>query len=277
MANETGLLQYLKWDTQAGLEYKSLGLLTGGELRAAYEDSLRRGAGGQSVWSAGPMEFRLTPQAEVTSATKALIQAAIRASYPAGALTLLKLIGGTASYDFLTENAVINTMRCSGAPDSPLIAAFEIMGLSETETALGATMPAVGTILDWYHGAVTIGGAAYDCEGFELNVNNRCRYRFDLDAKAANSKRLPTSIALGLEEISLRATLREKLTWDVDADTPARTKAAVIIYTDGVTTITFTFSNLAHTGARAMPFVAEDGDVLWAYEFRGKPGSLVIS
>ncbi len=278
MANETGLIQYFKWDEQSGSPvYNSAGLVVGGEVRAAYEDALRRGIGGQSAWSAGQMAFGCTPEVEVTADTKALIGYAIRASYPAGSLQELMLKAGTASVDLLYENAVINSLRLSGSPNDPLRAAFDIMALKETEAAVGDTEPSVGSLLDWYMGNVTIGGSGYDCEGFEATIDNQCRYRFDLDAKSANEKRLPSSIAIGLEQVSLTVRLREKLTWDVDADTPTRNIGAVIAYTDGVTTITLTFTNLAHTGARAMPFENEDGDIIWAYEFRGKPGSLVIT
>jgi len=275
MAVETGELQYLIWDEQGEAVYTSPGLLIGGEIRAAYDDILRRGAGGQSVFSAGPMEFRCTPRVHVVNESKVLIGYAIQS---AGALTEVVLKGGTAAYDFLLENAVINSLRVSGAPGEPVVADFDIMGKKETETAVGDAQEAIaGQLFDFYHDAVTIGGSPYKCQSFELEVNNRCRYRLDLDAKDADVKRLPTSIAVGVQEVRLRVSLLEKLTWDVDADAPTRTTAAVIVVGDGTNAITFTFTNLAFTGPRAMQFQAEDGDVEWPYELIGKPGSLVIT
>ena len=275
MAVETGEIQYLIWDEQGSAVYTSPGMIIGGEIRAAHDDMLRRGAGGQSIFSAGPMEFRCTPRVYLVNESKVLVG---YATQTAGALTEVVLKGGTAAFDFLLENAVINSLRVSGSPGEPVVADFDFIGKKETEAAVGDTQEAIaGQLFDFYYDAVTIGGSPYKCQGFELEVNNNCRYRFDLDAKGADVKRLPTSIAVGIEEVRLRVDLLEKLTWDVDADAPARTTAAVVVVGDGTNSITFTFANLGFTGPRAMPFVAGDGDVVWSYNLIGKPGSLAIT
>jgi len=276
---KTGVFQYAIWDEQGeGPTYVSPGLIVGGEAFARYTDAIRRGVGGQALFSAGGMRFGCNLDLELTNESKALLLHAIRASYPAGALTEVMVKAGDDAVDLLYENAVVNRLRVSGEPEVPFRASLEILAKKETETAVGDAVEAIaGQLVDWYHGSIAIDGDPYDCLGFELELANGCDYLFDLDSKAAESKRLPTAIKLGTEEVRLTVRLRDMLAFDPDADTPSRAIAAIIIGNDGTNSITFTFSGLAHTGGRPMPLVGPDDDVVWAYELTGKQGSLVIT
>jgi len=220
---------------------------------------------------------RATLNLEATADSKPLILNAIRTAYRPPAITALKFKIGTTAVNFLLENAVINLMRCSGAPDDALAVSLDLMGLTETEAAAVDPVALSSELLPAGGASVTVGGSPYDCEGFEITVGNACEFRYDLDAKALDSKRLPTLLKFGQERISLSVQMRDQIPWDVDADTPVTNIAAIIIYTDGVTTITFTFANLSHSGARVMPLERDDGVVIWPYDFIGKPGSLVIT
>lgn len=276
---KTGVFQYVIWDEQSGSPtYVSPGLVVGGEAFARYDDAIRRGIGGQALFSAGGMRFGCNLDLEITNESKPLLQYAIRASYPAGALTEVMVKAGTDAVDFLYENAVVNRLRVSGEPEAPFRASLEILAKKETETAVGDAVEAIaGQLMDWYLGSVVIASNPYDCVGFDLELSNGCDYLFDLDAKSSNVKRLPTAVKLGTEEVRLTVRLRDKLVFDVDADNPSRAIAAVIVGNDGTNSITFTFSNLAHTGGRPMPLVGPDDDVVWAYELTGKQGSLAIT
>ena len=274
MPVETGVLQWLKWDTQAGAEYKCPGLVVGGQIQANSGMTVRRGIGDQSSPFAGPVDFRCSANIETTSDSKALLEYAIRA---AGALTALKVSGGSEAYDFEQENAYINSMRLSGAVNSPLTAVLELMAKTETEAAAGGSPVALGSDLyAWQNAAVTI-GSGYKCQAFEVNLNNNLSLYHSLDSKAATEKRLPTGINVGAEEITCSFDLLEKLTWDPDEDTPAVNLGAIVTYSIGENTITITLTNLAHTGARAMPFQGDGGLVVWRYEFLGIGGSLAIT
>ncbi len=279
MANETGLLQYASWDEDGDTPtLVSPGLITGGEPYGEYSHPARHGLGGQTLPFAEGFRAGCRLDVNVTNESKILLGYAVRASYPAGALTEILVKAGTASYDFLYRHALINSLRVSCAPEQPLAASLDIIALTETEDTTGDTVEAIAVgLMPWGNGSITIGGSPYDCVGYELNLNNGCGYRFDLDAKSADEKRWPTSIRTGREQVTLSVQLREKLVFDVDADAPATNLAAVITGNDGTNTITFTFANLRHTGGRRMPFVNEDDDTIWPYQFAGVPGSLVIT
>jgi hypothetical protein len=275
MAVETGVLEWLKWDTQAGEVWKSPGLITGGTLfPSGYNATVRRGAGNQGSFHHGPTRFRCAPQLEVTADSKPLMVAALRVG---GVLPALKFWGGTAAYDFKMENAKINSMRVSGAVDEPMTVALEIVGPMEAEAAVGGAVAALTSELLPWSGASVALDAPYNCQGFEAGVNNNLQEYFDLDAKAATTKRLPTGITQGWEEIVFRGDFLLKQAWDIGADAPPVNIGATVIYTNGTTTITQTFTNLTRTGTRALPVQRESGLVVWAYEFLGKPGALVIT
>ena len=277
MALETGFVQFFEWDEADGGAYGSSGLVLGGGLGLNSPDNRRPGIGAQAAWSAGGIDARVSPEVGVTAASKPLILHAVRASYPAGALQALDLRVGTAQYDWLLEDAVINSLRLSGAPEDPLRATFDIVALLATEAAAGGEEAAVGTLLDWYHGSVLFGADPYDCRSFQAELNNNVTPRFNLDAKTPTAARFPGVLSLGDELVTLRLNLGEKLAYDVLADTPARNVAVTIEYTDGVTTVTLAFTDMAVTGGLAMPFQAGADDVLWDLELQGAPGCLAIT
>lgn len=275
---ETGFVQAFKWDEQgAEPSYNSGGLVVGGSMPIASPDSRRLGIGAQAAWSAGVILPAVAPDIEVTADTKTLITYAIRASYPAGALTSIMCHVGTDAHDWLLENALIRGLRLSGDPGGPLRATFDIAALTVTKASAGAEEPAVGTLLDWYHGSVLIGESPYDCRAFDCQINNNVRANANLDAKTPTFARFPGAFSLGAEEVSLRLSLGTYLDYDILADDPARDIAAAIVYTDGVTTITLTFTGLAVVGGITMPFQAGGDDVLWDLELQGAPGCLAIT
>jgi len=275
---ETGFVQAFLWDEQGETpDYNSGGLVVGGSMPIASPDSRRSGIGGQAAWSAGVILPSASPEVEVTADTKTLITYAIRDSYPAGALTAIMCHVGTAEHDWLLENALIRSLRLSGSPDNPLRAGFDIAALTVTKAAAGAEEEAVGTLLDWYHGSVLIGVLPYDCRSFDCTINNNVRANANLDAKTPTFARFPGGFSLGTEEVSLRLNLGTYLNYDILADDPARDIAVSISYTDGVTTITLAFTNLAIVGGITMPFQAGGDDVLWDLELQGAPGCLKIT
>jgi len=275
MAVETAIVEAATWDTQAGSTPKALGLLTGGEVWAESELDIRRGAANQSSAFAGPVRFGGSLSVEATSDTKAVIANAIRS---VGVLAALKFKAGTASVNFLHENAYITQLRARGAVNSPLECTLDFLTTTETETAAAITPVALGSALIPFGGAsVTIGGAAFKCQGFEIGLTNNLEHYFTIDAKGSNVKRLPTGVSLGAEEVSFTAEFLDKHTWDVDEDAPAFNIAAIVIYTDGVNSITFTFANLARRGRRGLPIETASGLIVWRYEFLGQAGSLAIT
>ncbi len=279
MAIESGEVQWCKWAEQGETpSYVSPGLIVGGRLAPAYDDVLREGIGNQSIWSAGPMEFAASLDLQLTNESKVLLGHAIRTSYTEAAIQEIMINGGTGDHDFLIENALIRSMRVRGTPGEPVSATLDILGRKQTDAAAGGSNAAIAAgLMEDYFASVTIGAAAQECMGFEISLDNQVEYAWNLDAKSATEKRLPPGFRIKRERVELSLDLREKQTLDVDADAPTRNIAAIVIASDGTNPITFTFANLGHIGGQPMEFVTDNGDVLWRYRFRGKPGSLVIT
>ena len=275
MPVETGALQWLNYDVQGDTpSYKSPGLVVGGDMRPSSIMTIRRGIGSQASHFAGAAEFRCSPQIECTADSKVLLGYAVRG---AGALPALMVYGGTAAYDFLQQNAYINSLRVSGSVDSPLAAALDLVALTETEAAVGgAPVDLTSDLYAWQEASVVVDGDGAAIQAFEINISNNVNLYHSLDSKAVAEKRLPSGVSIGPEEITFSVDMLEKMTWDVGEDSPVVDLGAVITYAIGAATIGLTLTDLAHTGDRAMPFTA-DGLVLWRYQFLGKPGSLVIT
>jgi hypothetical protein len=277
---QTGVAQAFTWDLAAGSTPKAAGLLVGGDVASAdQETTVREGAYSQASFWHGPVKFATGLQVEATGDTKALMAYAKRDLYTAaGVLTPLKVSASDGVSLFAYTGTVINSLKASGSVDTPLQVDFGFLHTVETESAASLTGVALATeLLPCQNAAVTIGGAAYHCQGFDFSLDNGCQHYFDLDSKTTNTKRLPSGITLGIEKVTLNADFLTKIAWDVDADAPSDTIAAIIAYSLGAATLTATFSNLAYTGARAMPIQTGSGLVVWRYQFVGKPGSLVIT
>ena len=70
---------------------------------------------------------------------------------------------------------------------------------------------------------------------------------------------------------------RNEIAWVLTADTPVVNIAAIIIYTNGATTVTMTFAGLSCSGNPGLPIQTGSGVSLFQYNLIGKPGSLVIT
>jgi len=273
MAVETAVLEWLKWDTAT--TYKSPGLLSGGEVYAESDMAIRRGSSNQASFFAGPVTFGGSATMLATLDTKALVQKAVRA---AGVLTALNIYGGTAAVDLLHAGSLIKSLRASGRVDEPMECSIDWLALTETEAATGGAPVALTSDLFSYGGAaVTIGASPFKCQGWELSLNNNLQHYRTLDAKSATTKRLPTGITPGTEEIEFSADFLDKHTWDVDEDAPAVNLGAIVAYTDGANSITFTLTNLARRGRRSLRIETESGLIIWRYQFIAKPGALAIT
>jgi len=270
----TGAQQRATWDLTAGSTPKAVGHITGGGDMTEDPRSVESGIANQGSFFAGAVAPRARLQGRATSDTKALLLHALRG---AGSLTELKVIIGTTAVNFAIANALINSMKLSGQAGQPLEFDLDFLGLSDVETAAGISPVALGSeLLPWSGSTITVGGAAYETESWEAGIENGCEHHWDLDSKSAGLKRLPSVISTGIEAVSLSLSTRKQIAWTLAADAPVVNIAAVILYTDGVNSLTLTFANLSFAGNRGLPLQAGSGKSLWQYNLIGKPGSLVI-
>ena len=277
MTIEIGTKQGFRWDTQGGATYKSPGLIIGGEIGADDPFEIRDGVGGQQSGYAPPVEFGASLQVQATLDTKALLLLALQSG---GALTALQYEGGSSGVKFLHETAYIRRCRIAFRKGEPLACDFEFIATDETESAsAGANVALTSELLPCGGTVVTIGGSPYSCqEGIIEIEQSGLQIVYDLDSKGVGSKRKPVVvIGPGIERITLSGNWLSHLPRTVAADAPALNLAAVLSATDGVNTITGTFTNLAYTGPRRMPLVAPNELVNWDFSFIGKAGSLVIT
>lgn len=122
---------------------------------------------------------------------------------------------------------------------------LQYLALTPTQGVTGDTQEAVsgGLSDNWSDFDVTVGGADYGCQGFDVAVNTNAFGYTCLDSRATGSKRLPVAILLGHQTVTLTLDLAKQL---AVATTSALTddilnNLGVVIAGSGVT---FTFTNL---------------------------------
>jgi len=271
---ETGATQMATWDTAAGSTPKAPGLLMAGGGRTTVDPSQAViGLGNQGSYVAGMVKPGVDLVLGVTSDTKALIQNAARTL---GALAALKIDHGSGALNWLLTGAVLAKLNLSASTESFVTARCSFLGTAETRTPSAMSIVALGSdVLPWTGSSITVGGAAYQIEQWEWELDNQCEAHSSCDSKSALSKRYPEGITVGVEKVSLKVSCRAEIAAFVYADTPAANIASVIVYTLGANTLTLSGSNLTYNGVFGPRH--SEGVNLYTYELVGKPGSLVIT
>lgn len=174
-------------------------------------------------------------------------------------------------------NGYVDKCRVScGAVGDAVQVAYDVVGTtmtSITATAGQIASPASTAPFVWSAGAVTIDGAAHACQSFEVELNNNLRPESSLDAKSANSRRLPEIVEPGTEEVTGRFVVKVPIAFNGVADTPSLPFGATIQIGNGYTTKTLTLRQLFLTQE---PITLEKGDTTHTFEiaFESRHNSL---
>ena len=275
---ETAVKQFLNWDAQGTPSWKAPGILKGGGRRPGSPGREEVGVGGQVIQRAGKVAFKVTADFIVTTDSPALLAYAIRASYPAGALSPLMMQVGTEGADHLYEDGLIDALTIKADDEGSLEASLEAIFLSRSAETGEAIVAATDASWEWYEGVVTV-GAEYPIKSLEIAQKNGLNpFYGGIGTKTPGIVRWPQSIELGLESIAVKLDTYEPITtWDGDADTPATDIGAVVVLTHGTDVLTFTLTNLAFEGDEDMPIVTGSEFVTYGYNLKGRPGSLAIT
>ena len=262
---DTGVVEAAAWSTDSWVSSLSFGIVTGGGREESANIEKRSGISGKSVRRGGIYECSCSREVLITYDSLALLNLALRASYPTGALTAFEVrIGGGVEY-WEFNNAKIDSLEVEVRYEEAATASFEIQGLTRTRTVAALSAPTLTSenTMEWAFGNVTVGGSNYNCNRARLSINNNVFRYGDCDTKAASAKRLPVGIKEGTQEIELEVEIQTEHNVDLAADTITSNLAAVITLSDGTNSITFTLSNLA-LDERGWDFTGDDEIAAWS-------------
>ena len=156
---------------------------------------------------------------------------------------------------------------------------YDLVATGATSAALsvgaGVATPTAGnaqSAFRWEQGAVTLSvtgaaSAAYRTRNISVELSNNLNLDSDLDVKATGSRRLPTMIEPGDEEVSVSMSVEQPtIGFDPFNDAPSGPYNITWAISDGTNTKTFTLRHLFLTG---IPVSLESGSdkVVYDLEF----------
>jgi len=237
------------------------GLVTSARLDAESNPQQRKGIGAQGTVVGGATD--VTGEASFLVQSSTLLEYALRSGTTNPTMTALAFAGGVQGSGQKHTACYIDTLSVSCAVEGSLTAALTWMGTGRAAYTTARQTPLTPSTYEWFSAAVTFEGAAWLCQSFTLNLGNGIYANRDLDTKASD-KRLPVSLGIGDQTITLEATLltqpdATQLT-DIYADTIATDLAAVLAFTNDTDTLTFTLANL-HRVSRPVVIELTDGAI----------------
>lgn len=268
-----GLIEHVYWGLAAA--NTCAGKVMGGEMPLDPNLRSEEAIAGQRIIEGGQFHPEVSFDVELQSI--ALVQDALRASLPAGALTANKFDIGNTAAGTLLSGGKINTCSVAFAFGGAMTASFNIRALTAAAGATTAHGSLAGQAWRWFEGQCTLGGAQKGIMEATININNNVDWEEgDTDTKAAASLRIADALKVGIEEITLDVVTKVDPAEDLDADYIANNVAAVIRAVNGVKHRTFTFANLT-PGPFSRPIMVGNTIVGYKQSYVGIPGSLVIT
>jgi len=284
ITHDTGITQYLKYGTGATADTYA-GRVTGGNLFADPNRAWRPSIGGKHAAARNaPVRLGGTATIEVADAT--LISYFTRSSWTVPALTSLTFEGaliGDNSGGWTQTGCYINTIEARMSVGEPLVCTIDWVSIDEADQASASPPSQSATHFEWFEGACTFNNTTYDMQSLTIRGNNNLEALTNIETKSANTKLLPQDFKVGKEtvEVSVEMLTRPSTSalWNIHEDTDITGVAALVSAASGGHTISFTVANLAG-GAHRMPFVADDGTVVFTLDMAAEPNatdSLAIS
>ena len=191
MAGRSGIIQYADWGTGATAD-TAFGTVIGGEIGPGMSNPQHReGIGGQDqivgglVEISGNLEWLFQGTNDAT-----LIAYALRSAMTTPSLTALTIEGGdSGGYGYRHTGCKFDSLKLSGAVNEPFTCAVSWFGTGfvKSSTPSPATKQ-TGATYEWFHGGITVDGANYDIQSFEVNIANTLEPYSSLDTKSAAAK-----------------------------------------------------------------------------------------
>ena len=278
MAQEpiTGLFQWLHWGTVSA--NGTMGVVTGGALPTDPDARIRSGIGGNTLRRGGIIKATGNASFYVTSSNQALVAAALRASYPRGALTPVYLAGGADDWGLQWDAAKVTDCRIDYSQGEGLRATITWGGIVVATAAGDAMDPEANLDLEDYEAVITVEGVEYGVTDMGIAIANNTNFSSSANTKVAGVKRQANTYRYGLEMLTMELTTDEPVpmtTLDYLEDTLPNNIGAVMAATNGVDTLTATLINL-QPSSQEFGLVDANSAAPWKYGFNGDPqgGSL---
>lgn len=278
MAQEpiTGLFQWLHWGTVSA--NGTMGVVTGGTLPTDPDARVRSGAGGNTLRRGGIIKATGNASFYVTSSNQALVAAALRASYPRGALTPVYLAGGADDWGLQWDAAKITDCRIDYSQGEGLRATVTWGGIVVATAAGDAMDPEANLDLEDYEFVISVEGVEYGVTDAGIAIANNTSFTSSANTKVAGVKRQANTYRYGLENLTFELTTDEPIpmtTLDYLEDTLPSNIGAVMTGNNGTDTLTATLINL-QPSSQEFGLVDANSAAPWKYGFNGDPqgGSL---
>ncbi len=212
-AATTGLFQWLKFGV--GSANTGTGILTGGTLSHDAQVRRRIGVGGNERRRGGMVAPGGSATFYITDTNLDLINAALRATYPRGALTELEIEGGADTWARAYSDAVITTASIEYAREEGVRATVN-WGSLGVDTGTGSSQPAeTNDIWEDYDCIITGGtymaAGEYGVNGLTINIDNQVSFHSNANTRAAGSLRLPQFYVHGTEVLTVNLTCDEPI------------------------------------------------------------------
>jgi len=212
-AATTGLFQWLKFGTASA--NTGTGILTGGTLSHDAQVRRRIGVGGNERRRGGMVAPGGSATFYITDTNLALINAALRATYPRGALTELEIEGGADTWARAYSDAVITTASIEYAREEGVRATVN-WGSLGVDTGTGSSQPAEANDIWEDYDCIITGGTymaagEYGVNGLTINIDNQVSFHSNANTRAAGSLRLPMFYVHGTEVLTVNLTCDEPI------------------------------------------------------------------
>ena len=261
----TGAVEYfMQYDAPS--TYTAPGIVVGGQYKIDNNIRWSRGVAGQSVPRAGIARARCS--AVLVEPLKALMSGMVRAT-PASTVTAKSFSFGNQDGEWTYTDCQPGGFIAQCEVAKPFTVQADLWAKTPAQTETGDSQEAVsGGITDkWSDFDVLIDAADYGVQSFKLALLTNPFLYSTLDARSADSKRLPVEVLLGVQDVILELECAKQISAagssiiadDIDEDID------IVIAGTGVT---FTMSGLA-TPREIGPYENEQKLLVWKYKFGG--------
>jgi hypothetical protein len=201
-APRAGLFQYLKWGT--GSADTDAGLVNGGDLNLNPDLRQRLGIGGTVSRRGGVVVPEGSMTAYVTHTNQALFAAALRASYPRGALTEHEFEGGMDEFALAYHEAVITDMTLNYTRGEGLQGTLSWGGMTASYNDTGGSQgEEANPTFEDYEFVVEFESNEYYVNECSITLGNNVSFHTSGNTKSAGFERFPTHRTIGAEDLSV--------------------------------------------------------------------------
>jgi hypothetical protein len=259
----TGVVQYFMQYTSPDT-YAAPGVVVGGRYEVNGRLRTAHGIGGQKVTRGGVVAAHVV--AELEEPLKASMSDMLRAT-PATTVGAKDFYFGNQDGEWTYTDCQPGgfVARCGVGESFRVAAEFWAKTPAQTETGDSQAAVSGGLTDNWSDFDVLVDSTDYACQRFELRLRTNPFVYSTLDTRAADSKRLPVEVLLGLQQV--------ELTLDCAKQIPAASSSVIADQVDtdidaiiAGTGVTFTLTGL-NTPVEIGPFENEAGLVVWRYRF----------